>query len=140
MTTRKSNHHDPVMTAVDWQLALGDGAWIPEVLAIARTAGKFHRGDLEVGASVGKGASLGSIVSNGHGPTAVDCPIDGVFLGWMAWEKESVDQGAMLARIGRLAGPPTNRRASTGRTNGNRKSLNGNGTRSNGTARPSGGS
>lgn len=114
-----NGHIDDVTVSVsdEWDVS-GERLEIPEALVVAPARGRLRREALEVGAVVARGALLGRVDrSDGHDTTPIVSPADGVLLGWLAWEGESVQRGALLARIGSPA---------LANSNGN---GNGNGTR-----------
>jgi hypothetical protein len=110
-------------SAVDRDLFehLGEVVSIPESLVVSPAGGRFHRESLVEGATVLAGTLIGVVAFNGGTALRVTAPADGVFLGWMAWDGESLQRGTPLARIGE----PAN--GSTG--NGHPPSSNGNGSR-----------
>lgn len=84
----------------DWQAHQGEIVSIAETLAFAPISGRLRRRSLDVGTSVVQGTVLGELVTgNGDGTRAVTATEDGVFLGWLAWEGESVSRGSLLARL-----------------------------------------
>ena len=85
----------------DWQAQQGEVVSITETLAVAPIAGRLRRRSLDVGSRVQQGTILGDVVSgNGDGTRPITATEDGVFLGWLAWEGESVSRGSLLARLG----------------------------------------
>lgn len=86
----------------DWDTAMGEDVPIAEAIVVAPIGGRLHRGPIPDGAPVESGAELGRIdAPNGGGSSPITSRLDGVFLGWLAWEDESVVPGTMLARIRR---------------------------------------
>ena len=84
----------------DWQALQGESFSFTEILAVAPIAGRVRLRQLEIGACVTRDTVLGDVVSgNGEGTCAVTAPSDGVFLGWLAWDGESVGRGTLLARL-----------------------------------------
>ena len=84
----------------DWQALQGEAVSLTEMLAVAPIAGRVRRRHLDIGACVTRDTVLGNVVSvNGEGTRAVKAPADGVFLGWLAWDGESVGRGTLLARL-----------------------------------------
>lgn len=100
---------------------LGEVVSIPESLVVSPSQGRFHRESLVEGAIVLAGTLIGVVAFNGGVALPVTAPADGVFLGWMAWDGESLQRGTPLARIGE----PAN--GSNG--NGHPPGHNGNGSR-----------
>lgn len=99
----------------------GEFVAMPEHLVLAPTRGRFRRESLVEGATIEAGARIGAVAYNGGAAREVCSPRTGVFLGWMAWEGEFVDKGAMLARIGPVPAPNGNgRTAAPARENGSR--------------------
>ena len=97
---------------------LGEVVSISESLVVSPSQGRFHRESLVEGAVVLAGTLIGVVAFNGGKALRVTAPADGVFLGWMAWEGESLQRGMPLARIGPANG-----------SNGNGRPSNGNGSR-----------
>jgi hypothetical protein len=100
---------------------LGEVVSMSESLVVSPSQGRFHRESLVEGAVVLAGTLIGVVAFNGGKALRVIAPADGVFLGWMAWEGESLQRGTPLARIGE----PAN--GSNG--NGHPPTHNGNGSR-----------
>lgn len=99
----------------------GEFVALTESLVIAPTRGRFRREALVEGSAIEAGARIGAVAYNGGVPREVCSPRTGVFLGWMAWEGEFVDKGAMLARIGPVPTPIGDGAAATpARENGSR--------------------
>ena len=103
---------------------LGEVVSISESLVVSPSRGRFQRESLVEGAVVLAGTLIGVVAFNGGNALRVTAPADGVFLGWMAWDGESLQRGTPLARIGDLANG-TN--GSNG--NGHPPGGNGNGSR-----------
>jgi hypothetical protein len=101
-----ANGHDVWPVDIDWDIDGGEHVWIPEGLAVAPVAGRLRRGDLQPGVHIVHDTSLARVESlNGEGTKPVRSPVDGTFLGWLAWEGENVGPGSLIARILRDPSP-----------------------------------
>ena len=103
---------------------LGEVVSIPESLVVSPSQGRFRRESLVEGAVVLAGTLIGVVAFNGGKALRVTAPADGVFLGWMAWDGESLQRGTPLARMGE---PSNGSNGSNG--NGHPASNKGNGSR-----------
>ncbi len=79
---------------------IGEIVWIPETLVVAPSRGRFRREPLLEGSMISVGTVIGGVAVNGGPSTPVKSSVAGVFLGWLAWEGESLQRGTPLARIG----------------------------------------
>ena len=79
---------------------LGEVVSMSESLVVSPSQGRFRRESLVEGAIVLAGTLIGVVAFNGGKALPVTAPADGVFLGWMAWDGESLQRGTPLARIG----------------------------------------
>ena len=82
---------------------LGEVVSISESLVVSPSGGRFHRESLVEGAVVHAGTLIGVVAFNGGKALRVTAPAEGVFLGWLAWDGESLQRGTPLARIGDLS-------------------------------------
>ncbi|MGH2785243.1 MAG: hypothetical protein ACRDJ1_08265 [Actinomycetota bacterium] len=82
----------------------GEFVSFPELLVVSPLQGRFRREPIPEGSAIAAGTVIGSISFNGGTTLPVPSPVAGVFLGWLAWEGESLQRGALLARIGRSNG------------------------------------
>jgi biotin carboxyl carrier protein len=97
----------------------GEIVSMSERLAVSPARGRFYREQIVEGAAVEAGALIGTVAYNGGAPREVRSPVSGVLLGWLAWEGELLEKGAMLARIG--PGPAANGNGTAASKNGSRK-------------------
>jgi hypothetical protein len=78
----------------------GEFVSIGESLVVSPSPGRFRRELLEEGARIEVGTVIGRVAFNGGSTLPIVCPVAGVFLGWLAWEGESLQKGTLLARLG----------------------------------------
>jgi len=78
----------------------GEFISIPEAIVVSPASGRFRREKLIEGASIQVGTVIGQVAFNGARSLPVMSQVVGVFLGWLAWEGESLQRGAPLAHIG----------------------------------------
>lgn len=102
MTEQRPNAGSTPDQPVDRDLFehLGEVVSISESLVVSPSQGRFRRESLVEGAIVLAGTLIGVVAFNGGTSLRVTAPADGVFLGWMAWDGESLQRGTPLARIG----------------------------------------
>ncbi|MGH2793705.1 MAG: hypothetical protein ACRDKG_05315 [Actinomycetota bacterium] len=81
----------------------GEFISFPEQLVVSPLQGRFRREPIVEGSVIAAGTVIGSISFNGGTTLPVTTKVGGIFLGWFAWEGESLQRGALLARIGRVA-------------------------------------
>jgi len=87
-----------------WEFASsrGEEVVIPESLVVSPTRGRLRRRSIEPGALVAEGDPIGRVEAiDGVDSRSLVAPVDGAFLGWLAWEGEALAPGALVARIGR---------------------------------------
>ena len=93
---------------------LGEVVSIGETLVVSPSPGRFRREPLVEGEALQAGTVIGSVAFNGSVSRPVTAPSGGVFLGWLAWEGESLVRGTPLARIGPSENGASNGHASDG--------------------------
>lgn len=89
---------EPIELDLD-DVVSGEFVALDERLVVAPSPGRFRREPIAEGAELAAGTVIGRVAFNGGSTLPVPAPVDGVFLGWLAWEGESLQKGALLARM-----------------------------------------
>lgn len=123
MTTNGHSDSSDLSFDDEWDVSLPTGEYVafPEALVVSPGRGRLRRSALHDGTAVSSGHVLGEVQrSDGRDPFQISSPIDGIFLGWLAWDGEHVTPGALLARIARNGTDPGNGSPDVERKNGSR--------------------